>query len=187
MYISARHIIIILSIASIAMLLFIIYLLAAKNREPKILVLGSNGLLSDNIQHNNDKVNYSSIIPVTTEFYNKSLQYASDYLLGQVKFNDIYNLNMPAQGILKSVNMLNNDIKKNIITAMQFASIDAASAGKTEQRQRMVSGLENIPLWIILLRDAGMKVAPSLNLENTAFSPTFVQSAAANLSVVKSA
>lgn len=178
MYINPKHIIFILIGINILLILYILF-----SKKQPIVVNVNNGqvVLPNQNQNNNSFLNSElrntncTLPNPQSDFFRKSIQFASDYLKGNSDF-DVHSVPENAQKILNSTKIFSEQIKQNIITAMNYFSVDAINAPKNENHFRTMSSTEKLPVWIIILREATAKVVPDLNLHSTtSFNPNFVQ------------
>lgn len=192
MYINPKHIILAMGIMIVLMMMYIIHLLrhpVGNSQQPIIIMPGNGNQFSGNqaqhIQDQNRIANTNFAGGLQSDFFKRSLQFATDYLQGRSSSPvDTNSLPMDSQQILSCLAMLSESVKRNIVIAINYFSIDVANAADTENKFRTISSETKTPLWIVILREGASKVIPNFNLMNdNNFNPNFI--APNNLMVVK--
>lgn len=192
MYINTKHIIFLLVGINILLILYILF-----SKKQPIVVNVNNGTVPNQNKSNSFSPNSpayqpsqcngrqaNSELPTSqSDFFTKSIQFATDYLKSNSDF-DIHSVPESAQKVLNSTKILSEQVKQNIITAMNYFSVDVINANQTENNFRAMSTNEKIPLWIIIMREAIVKVVPDLNVKSETFNPNFVEAKNPNMKVV---
>lgn len=180
-----------MAVVILLLLIYIAYLLKNCVKPQQVVIMDSTGKPMDNAGAHRTIApgSYSSMpsyaVPSPqSDFFKKSVEYATDYVAGKVQFN-IASVPMSAQQVLTTVSILNDAVKQNIITAIKYVSVDVTTASDAEKKLRLMSEQERIPLWIVLIRDASSKAVPYIDFSNNNFNPNYVNQPQSSLSLVK--
>ena len=89
-----------------------------------------------------------------TNFFAKSIDHAEKNLTGKI-YLDGYRY-----GGAMDLTRIDDNTKKSIIIAMKYMMIDPVGARDVEQKFRLISEQENVPLWFVILHESIKKLIP---------------------------
>lgn len=149
-------------------MLLIVVLLLQKQSQPVVVVVngqqGADNFSSQVAMRNNGPLSINKPISNCSAFFEKSVLFAESFLKGQSNLN-ADSLNSASKRVILAINTLNNEYKKNIILSMHYLCINPNTSDGGEAQMRNMSETEQIPLWIIVLREVGQRVVPSFKVE----------------------
>lgn len=108
-----------------------------------------------------------------SSFFMDSINFAEKFVKGQVNYDGNIPLTQSAMKTLSALSVLNDQIKNNIVTAINYNVVDTANAMNNENRLRSIALAEKTPLWIVIIKEAMGKAAPSISASGQ-FNPNAV-------------
>lgn len=102
------------------------------------------------------------------DFFSQSSRFAEDFIRGKQAFTNPSSDPNPSR-IIEALRMLNTETKESVITAIRFFSVDYQNYATTENMFRQMRSSEKTPLWLIILREALVKVVPSLSIKQDTY------------------
>ena len=104
---------------------------------------------------------------IQTKFFRESANHALEVVKGKepVPQEDI---NFKGKDILETLKFMNDDAKSNIYIAIQYMLI---SKPDSEESMRQLSYKDEIPMWMVIIRQAMLQTIPNVNFPSCAINP----------------
>lgn len=115
---------------------------------------------------------------VQTQFFKESALKALNVVKGTdaVSPQDIDGINFKGKEILDTLKFMNDDARSNIYIAIQYMLVSSPDG---EESMRQLSYKEEIPMWMLMIREAMAKTIPNINFhsETPALSVSYSKTA----------
>lgn len=179
MQVNLKYVVIVMGAVIVLLLIYImilhmkLILSQTKSSDKPIVINNYTGNQSQPSSISQPQSKAMNILPQSS-FFTDSINFAEQFVRGNVSYDGNIPLNQSAQKTINALNVFNDQIKNNIITAINYYAVDSANSMNNEAKLRQMAQAEKTPLWIIILREAMGKVVPSMNSADQRFNPNLV-------------
>lgn len=105
----------------------------------------------------------SGAVPaVQSDFFKKSILHTENIIKGIIPVDDYLKEEKNGSDVVRTFAMFSPSEKNSLLSMLNYYQSDPILYSASEKQFRTISAAENLPLWIIILREAMKKLHPDI-------------------------